>query len=228
MIDDDGDAVPPEELGHEAIPRGGFPRDELDRNVKTIAAEFPHLQSDDLLILLVQLQQMRGFYRSQPSFDSGQWSIPKDLPNWKVTRAKLRQLERALDKAVGVMRDGVSSNPSFRAALAQAAPHGRLDDQYIALLTLHEVALAAGAVDGSAGNRPLPAWTEKAARLCAFFWNNRSATPPTAYFTNEGSTCPANDFSKWFCQVMKFIDPLLTPSTCDTILRNNRTRSHAD
>lgn len=228
--DDDGDLLAPEDQGPEAIPRGAKSREKLEQSVDGLVAEFPDLPRDGLLILLAKLQQMPHFYRSRPNLKSEQWSVPKDLPKWKQTRAKLSQLERALNKAVSLMREGVEDDPAFTAALANAAPQVPLSTHYIALMTLHGAAQSAGAIEGIAGNRPVAKWTEKAADLCAFFWASRSGKRATPYFTSEEGkgTHPANDFSTWFCSVMKVIDPELTPSTCDTILRSNRSQNCPD
>ncbi len=224
----DEDNLSPEEAGHLARPRGSVPFKQIEDEASAILQDYPGLPPDELFILLGQLRLMPTYYQSEPRLEPGKWSVPKDLPAWKVTRQKLLHFEKALDKAYVILRDGIETDPSFRAALEQSTPDGHFENHYIAFLFLIGITQKAVDIEGSPGNRPLPPWTSNAAKLCTLFWQAHCGEPANGNFTYDGQTMPANAFSKWFCRVMKGVDAGLTPSACDTILRSNRAKSSTD
>lgn len=176
--------------------------------------------------LLSQLYSLR-LEPSSPDFDA--WAIPKDLPSWKDVRGTLVSFANDLHSAT-IRLGQILDEPVLSAALVRCAENHDLGKLSQALHDLLDVATTAASIRGKQGNRPLPEWQTQATALCRDYWRNHEGGDLAPYFNAAKrpkageqirSSTPAGDnrSSNWFCEVMAEIDPAITVSQCNTLLR---------
>lgn len=179
----------------------------------------------DLFDKLIELKS----YRPQVSLQDNDWHIPKDAPDWSVTRKDITALAVKSDQIARALFD-LLDNPTFIAAIQRVDLDEKYANAYSGLSELTELLAMMASIEGKQGNRPRKDWTRRAAALCRAFWREHKGEEGKRYFNPEKkpkkgkngdttTTEPANAFSRWFCDLMKKVANL-TSSQCDTALRN--------
>ena len=203
---------------------------------------------DELGVLLRQLAVLVS-YPSNITVKPGKVTVPRDFETWKEAKAKLKRLGKALadvcDGLPAALEDHVQSAVLLNAVdpiemvdlvdMDHLMETGRIDDVIVDvdyLRQLRELVDRAAAVNSSAGNRPNPDWHTIAADLCREFWVKIKGEQPNSYFNEltkprqgesveNKTTEPANEFSRWFCDMMHAVADL-TVTECKTALSKDQ------
>ncbi len=199
---------------------------------------------DDIegLVRLLRKLVLLTAYPSNHSIGPEEVNVPRDFPTWKQSKRKLRQLEGTLSKACAGLEAALRDHIQF-AALQSAADEVDMaqlvdleayfeDAAYEPQLInvdyirqLRDLVDQAASYKGEAKNSSNPDWHVGAANLCERFWLDCKGKVPKPYFPSittsktggNATTEPSNEFSMWFCGVMKEVAGL-TPSECQTAL----------
>jgi hypothetical protein len=173
-------------------------------------------------MLVRELSLMRDRVRSGRAFKPGSkaWALPRKVTTWKTGRPKLLSFANKLWSLEGPLRE-IARDQVLLGAIQHIDHGGRFPKLVGALVALAELAQAAAEIKGKKGNRAHPDWTIEATKMCRSFWRGQMHKEPKPYFKQDPTTEPANDFSRWFCQVMSVVAGL-TDSGCKTILNRKK------
>ena len=182
---------------------------------------------DAMRNLLSDLSRLPEFHPSILTVEPGNVEVQSGLTPWKEARTKLRELARVLADADGLLW-AVVEDPVPREAILQVDTKGQVGDMIASVRDLRDLIELSAKIEGTGGNRPKPDWHARAAELCRKFWTDHKSEKPTPYFNKESQTGsspgePANEFSKWFCDVMHSVAKV-TVSECQTALRKKSPR----
>jgi hypothetical protein len=172
--------------------------------------------------LVQDLARMHDRFLCQSVLPGASMTV-RGLTSWKISRRKLSALSAKLE-AIEKQLFNMSHDQVVLGAIRKVDEGWRTFDSLVAaLVELTRLIRKAAEIEGKKGNRKLPAWADDAARMCRDFWRENMDEEPSGYFKREhnlsqnAATLPGNEFSAWFCDVMKAVCHY-TPSQCETIL----------
>ncbi len=199
-----------------------------EESAKQLLQKYPELQQDaECCAALCQVLfkvEVAPKYGSGIASESGKLIVPKDLPEWKQTRKKLKQVAKLLSEIIDIVEDDKSGKRNtwhLVEVLSYADYNDRLPDLISGLTELRDITDKIVQVKGTAGNRPLPLWMEMAVQSVAHFWrdNNIKGKKPNPYF-KEGTYEAGNSFTKFCCDVLT-ANKEMKPEQVRTVLEHN-------
>jgi hypothetical protein len=137
----------------------------------------------------------------------------------KSTRAKITKLRNILGSSLPALK-AVAGDEAACHALKRVSGGEQVPFLVLDLGRFLNILNEAADVPTKRGRGAHPVWRIVAARFCKAFWRKQRKQKPTVNFGEAaGTTEPISPFSCWFCEMMSIVDPTMTASECNSVLR---------
>jgi hypothetical protein len=154
--------------------------------------------------------------------NDGKIVIQKGSGTMEDARQRLTQLADLLEKIPEEITDIVDNRTIAREVMLYCDKDEHIHDLvqvFDKLRNAERVVRQATTLEARDAQHIHPDWQKKVALLAKEFWQETFGKKGTCSFHTTPSTLPKNDFSKWFCIVMRSIsNPQIPQETCKSLL----------